>query len=342
MVLHLHQYRLVCADGGVLHGRARVHALPRAQHAAGRAPQLSRQPRRGAGLRRLAGAVAAAPGRAGRRGDRAERVRARASARAGRAAALRARARASAAGADVARRGDGRGRADGSPGEAAEHGRPCRTGAGRYALVVARLAPEKGIDVAIDACRIAGVPLVVAGEGPERDILRARARAHAGHREMEAPPTHPGYGERHAVARTSPRARGRGAPQSRKPHTRARGTTKCASSGGWTTPSSRACARAPRSRSFPRARPRRSGWPPPRRWPRGCRSSRAASGRWRSWWRSGLVAAGRRGRARRGDRASVGRRRRRGARAGAVRDCAPRRSWRERSGGCMTESRDGA
>ncbi len=46
---------------------------------------------------------------------------------------------------------------------------------GSYALVVARLAPEKGLGVAIDACRIAGVPLVVAGEGPEREALRARA-----------------------------------------------------------------------------------------------------------------------------------------------------------------------
>jgi glycosyltransferase involved in cell wall biosynthesis len=47
--------------------------------------------------------------------------------------------------------------------------------AGAYALAVSRLAPEKGIDVAIDACRIASVPLVVAGDGPERDALRARA-----------------------------------------------------------------------------------------------------------------------------------------------------------------------
>ncbi len=46
---------------------------------------------------------------------------------------------------------------------------------GSYALVVSRLAPEKGVDVAIDACRIAGVPLVVAGDGPERDALRGRA-----------------------------------------------------------------------------------------------------------------------------------------------------------------------
>ena len=46
---------------------------------------------------------------------------------------------------------------------------------GSYALVVARLAPEKGVDVAIDACRMAGMPLVVAGDGPERAALAARA-----------------------------------------------------------------------------------------------------------------------------------------------------------------------
>jgi glycosyltransferase involved in cell wall biosynthesis len=46
---------------------------------------------------------------------------------------------------------------------------------GSYALVVSRLSPEKGVDVAIDACRIAGIPLVVAGDGPERESLRERA-----------------------------------------------------------------------------------------------------------------------------------------------------------------------
>jgi glycosyltransferase involved in cell wall biosynthesis len=44
-----------------------------------------------------------------------------------------------------------------------------------YALAAARLSPEKGIDVAIDACRIARVPLVIAGDGPERAALEARA-----------------------------------------------------------------------------------------------------------------------------------------------------------------------
>jgi glycosyltransferase involved in cell wall biosynthesis len=44
-----------------------------------------------------------------------------------------------------------------------------------YALLVGRLAPEKGVEVAIDACAIAGVPLLIAGEGPELDALRQRA-----------------------------------------------------------------------------------------------------------------------------------------------------------------------
>lgn len=46
---------------------------------------------------------------------------------------------------------------------------------GRHALVVSRLAPEKGVDVAIEACRRAGRPLVVAGDGPELERLRAQA-----------------------------------------------------------------------------------------------------------------------------------------------------------------------
>ena len=43
------------------------------------------------------------------------------------------------------------------------------------ALVVSRLAVEKGVDVAIEACRLAGVPLVVAGDGPLAAVLRAVA-----------------------------------------------------------------------------------------------------------------------------------------------------------------------
>lgn len=49
--------------------------------------------------------------------------------------------------------------------------------AGEYALVVSRLAPEKGVDVAIAACAAAGLPLVVAGDGPVRAALQERARA---------------------------------------------------------------------------------------------------------------------------------------------------------------------
>jgi glycosyltransferase involved in cell wall biosynthesis len=45
-----------------------------------------------------------------------------------------------------------------------------------YALVVSRLAPEKGVDVAIAACREASVPLVIAGDGPERAALERSAR----------------------------------------------------------------------------------------------------------------------------------------------------------------------
>ncbi len=46
-----------------------------------------------------------------------------------------------------------------------------------YALVVSRLAPEKGVDVAIEACRLTGLPLVIAGDGPELDALRRLAGA---------------------------------------------------------------------------------------------------------------------------------------------------------------------
>jgi glycosyltransferase involved in cell wall biosynthesis len=46
---------------------------------------------------------------------------------------------------------------------------------GSYALVVSRLSREKGVDVAIDACRMAGLALVVAGDGPERTALVERA-----------------------------------------------------------------------------------------------------------------------------------------------------------------------
>jgi glycosyltransferase involved in cell wall biosynthesis len=50
---------------------------------------------------------------------------------------------------------------------------------GRYVLVTGRLAEEKGFDTAIRACREAGAPLVVAGDGPDAPRLRALAAGSA-------------------------------------------------------------------------------------------------------------------------------------------------------------------
>jgi glycosyltransferase involved in cell wall biosynthesis len=47
---------------------------------------------------------------------------------------------------------------------------------GQYALVASRLAPEKGVDVAVDAAGRAGRPLVVVGDGPLHRPLRKHAR----------------------------------------------------------------------------------------------------------------------------------------------------------------------
>ncbi len=41
----------------------------------------------------------------------------------------------------------------------------------RHALMVASLSPYKKVDLAIEACRLAGIPLVVVGDGPEREAL---------------------------------------------------------------------------------------------------------------------------------------------------------------------------
>lgn len=51
-----------------------------------------------------------------------------------------------------------------------------RAGDGEYALVASRLSPEKGIVDAVAACAAAGVPLRIAGEGPERERLEHAAR----------------------------------------------------------------------------------------------------------------------------------------------------------------------
>lgn len=46
---------------------------------------------------------------------------------------------------------------------------------GEYYLIVSRLVPYKRIDIAIDACEQLGLPLVIAGTGPEDEELRRRA-----------------------------------------------------------------------------------------------------------------------------------------------------------------------
>ena len=46
---------------------------------------------------------------------------------------------------------------------------------GSYALYVGRLAPEKGVDTAIEAATSASVPLIVAGGGPQLEHYRALA-----------------------------------------------------------------------------------------------------------------------------------------------------------------------
>ena len=55
-----------------------------------------------------------------------------------------------------------------------------RAASGGYALYAGRLAEEKGIDTAIEAARRSGVPLAIAGEGPDEPRLRGLAGAGGG------------------------------------------------------------------------------------------------------------------------------------------------------------------
>ena len=52
---------------------------------------------------------------------------------------------------------------------------PSSTSPEPFALVVSALVPYKRIDLAIDACREARVPLKIVGQGPERESLERRA-----------------------------------------------------------------------------------------------------------------------------------------------------------------------
>jgi glycosyltransferase involved in cell wall biosynthesis len=54
---------------------------------------------------------------------------------------------------------------------------PVQASPERFALIVSALVPYKRIDVAIEACRLANVPLLVVGDGPERPALQRRAGA---------------------------------------------------------------------------------------------------------------------------------------------------------------------
>jgi len=64
-----------------------------------------------------------------------------------------------------------------------------------HALVASRLSPEKGLGAAIEAAAGSGVPLTVAGEGPERERLERRAR------ELRAPVSFLGRVDREEIAR---------------------------------------------------------------------------------------------------------------------------------------------
>jgi glycosyltransferase involved in cell wall biosynthesis len=157
VVLHLHQYRLVCANGVCFTGGSdcvRCHGantLPGVVHncRANRAEAVVYATSLALWQRRLAANVDAyvVPSQFA----------------AGRLAALGART---------------------SPLHVVAHPvraiAPAPTPGGAYALVAARLAPEKGVEVAIDACRSLGLALVVAGEGPRREALERRARAGSG------------------------------------------------------------------------------------------------------------------------------------------------------------------
>jgi glycosyltransferase involved in cell wall biosynthesis len=58
-----------------------------------------------------------------------------------------------------------------------EYFHPDAAGPSGFALVVSALVPYKRIDLAIAACHLAGVPLKIAGDGPERGALERAAGA---------------------------------------------------------------------------------------------------------------------------------------------------------------------
>jgi glycosyltransferase involved in cell wall biosynthesis len=160
VVLHLHQYRLVCANGVCFTGGAECVRC----HGRNTSPGVIRRCR---GSRAEGLAYAASLSLWQRRiGELADAVIVP-------SAFARERLRELGAPLDF-----GRVHVLPPPLRLAE--RPAEVESGTYALVVSRLAPEKGVEVSIDACRIAGVPLVIAGEGPLRAELCERAEVVTG------------------------------------------------------------------------------------------------------------------------------------------------------------------
>ena len=51
-----------------------------------------------------------------------------------------------------------------------------RAASGEYVLAAGRLTPEKGFVDVVEACERAGLPLVIAGDGPQRAAFESRAR----------------------------------------------------------------------------------------------------------------------------------------------------------------------
>ena len=158
-MLHLHNYRLVCAVGTCFNSRGedcvrcqgrdtlpgvRLNCRGTGAEAAVYAASLALWQRR---LAAQADAVVVPVA-----------LRRRAPARAARAARSGARPRRAPCGARASPSGS-------------------RAAAGEHALVAARLAPEKGVELAVQACARAGLELVVAGDGPQADALRAAGGA---------------------------------------------------------------------------------------------------------------------------------------------------------------------
>jgi glycosyltransferase involved in cell wall biosynthesis len=78
---------------------------------------------------------------------------------------------------------------------AAELAPSSRAGEGGYALAASRLSPEKGLGTAIEAAALAGVPLRIAGDGPQAAELDGLARRIGAPVEMLGPVARDGMAE---------------------------------------------------------------------------------------------------------------------------------------------------